>query len=43
MIENIKTIFTNPTIEVKTKKETFETSQNFAFVIDDSLSLGEPK
>lgn len=43
IIENIKEVFSNPTIEVKSKDKTFETSKNFAFVIDDSISLGEGK
>ena len=42
-IEDIKPIFRNPAIKVKVKSKTFETSKNFAFVIDDSISLGESK
>ena len=42
-IEDIKPIFGNPTIVVKSKNKTFETSKDFAFVIDDSISLGESK
>ncbi len=42
-IENIKQVFNNPTIEVKSKDKTFETSKSFAFAIDDSLSLGAAK
>lgn len=43
IIENIKPVFSNPTIEVKSKNKTFETSKSFAFAIDDSISLGETK
>ncbi len=43
VIENIKLVFSNPTIEVKAKSKTFETSKDFAFAIDDSISLGESK
>lgn len=42
-IEEIKPIFGNPVITVKSKNKIFETSKRFAFVIDDSISLGEPK
>lgn len=42
-IEDIKPIFRNPTIKVKSKNKTFETSKYFAFVIDDSISVGEAK
>lgn len=42
-IKDIKQIFGNPTITVKSKDKTFETSRNFAFVIDKSISLGESK
>jgi len=42
-VEDIKPIFGNPTIVVKSKDKTFETSKNFAFVVDDSISLGESK
>lgn len=41
VIEDIKPVFGNPTIIVKSKNKTFETSKRFAFVIDDSISLGE--
>jgi len=41
VVEDIKPIFRNPTITVKSKNKTFETSKHFAFVIDDSVSLGE--
>lgn len=43
VIEDIKQIFGNPTIIIKSKDKTFETSKNFAFIIDDSISLGENK
>lgn len=43
VIEDIKPVFGNPTIIVKSKNKTFETSKRFAFVIDDSISLGESK
>ncbi len=42
-IEDIKEIFRNPTIKVKSKDRTFETSKRFAFVLDRSISLGEKK
>ena len=42
-IEDIKPIFGNPTIKVKSKDKTFETSKDFAFVIDNSISLEESK
>jgi len=42
-VENIKTIFDKSTIEVKSKTASFETSKQFAFVIDESISLGESK
>lgn len=41
VVEDIKQVFRNPTIKVKSKNKTFETSKHFAFVIDDSISLGE--
>lgn len=42
-IEEIKPVFRNQIIKVKSKNKTFETSKDFAFVIDDSISLGEAK
>jgi len=42
-IEDIKQIFGNPTIKIKSKDKTFETSKNFALVIDSSISLGDKK
>lgn len=42
-IEDVKQVFRNPTITVKSKNKTFETSKHFAFIIDDSVSLGEDK
>lgn len=42
-IENIKPVFKNPLITVKSKNKTFETSKYFAFVVDNSISLGEAK
>lgn len=43
VIEDVKQIFRNPTITVKSKNKTFETSKHFTFIIDDSISLGESK
>lgn len=43
IIEGITQVFNNSTIKIKSKDKTFETSKNFAFVIDDSLSLGASK
>ncbi len=43
VIEDIKPVFSNPTITLKSKEKTFETSKHFAFIIDNSISLGESK
>lgn len=40
-IEDIKPVFGNPTIVVKSKNKTFATSRDFAFVLDDLISLGD--
>lgn len=41
VIEDVKPFFGNPTIIIKSKNKTFATSKDFAFIVDDSISLGE--
>ncbi|MBL7100879.1 MAG: 30S ribosomal protein S4e [Nanoarchaeota archaeon] len=42
-IEDIKPIWGNPIIKVKSKDKSFETSKHFALAVDSSVSLGENK